>query len=67
MPRLPGVHGVLVNVILADVDVSLALEVSHHHLLHVAQVPHGVAVRILEISSRINSEQCLIVVNNTIG
>ena len=44
---LPGVHGVLVDVILADVDVSLALEVPHHHLLHVAQVPHGVAIGVL--------------------
>ena len=44
---LPGVHGVLVDVILADVDVSLPLEVPHHHLLHVAQVPHGVAVSVL--------------------
>ena len=65
--HLPGVHGVLVDVILADVNVGLALEIPHHHLLHVAQVPHGVAVRILKISSRINRKQCLIIVNNTIG
>ena len=44
---LPGVHGVLVDVILADVDVGLPLEVSHHHPLHVAQVPHWVAISVL--------------------
>ena len=47
LPWSPGVHGVLVDIILADVNVSLALEVSHHHLLHVAQVPHRVAVGVL--------------------
>ena len=53
LPWLPGVHGVLVDVILADVNVSLALEVSHHHLLHIAQVPHGVAVGVLRIRFKI--------------
>ena len=49
---LPGVHGVLVDIILADVNVSLALEVPHHHLLHITQVPHGVAISVLRTRFR---------------